>query len=512
MATLILRTEKGSPLTFEEVDNNFKALDQDGTALSQVVSQLLARTIWGNPLTENVSGTLQDVADIIGSANVTLKAGGIGNSVTVSGESGGAVILNPLNLGGPSGTVQIRNGRFFRAAGDVFASINAEALTSNCTVTLANGNTTLVPGTMVPTTGTGATGTWGISISGNVVSNDNVLIQSGGDISLVPSLSGGVISGPFFRAVGDQQGGFQGLAADSSIVPSFTWFGDPHTGIFHPGVRQVGVAAGTLEVLRFDIDGTETDRRILAGGPLEIAASGTNSSIYLSPTGNGRVEAPGYISTLGGFQGRMVDSASDASFSWVGDAGTGMYRPEFGGVGISSSGFSVVEFDAKGGPDGGISRQRSSRGPLWVEVEGDLRLNSIGGNTIVDRLIADTTASAANVYVNPTTGQLQRSTSSLRYKTDVQDAELQSSEGVVYGSRPVWYRSKAEADPTHQGYWGFIAEEVAALDPRMVQWSGGQPESVEYDRYSVHLVNVAQHHKRRLDDLEARVQALEAQG
>jgi hypothetical protein len=119
-----------------------------------------------------------------------------------------------------------------------------------------------------------------------------------------------------------------------------------------------------------------------------------------------------------------------------------------------------------------------------------------------------TTASSANVFIS-TEGLFSRATSSLKYKTDVEDAELSYSEALVYGSRPVWYRSLSESDPSDYSYWGFIAEEVAEIDPRMVHWGDDGPEGVQYDRYVVHLVGVIQKQQQRLDALEARIAALE---
>jgi hypothetical protein len=119
-----------------------------------------------------------------------------------------------------------------------------------------------------------------------------------------------------------------------------------------------------------------------------------------------------------------------------------------------------------------------------------------------------TTASSANVFIS-TEGLFSRATSSLKYKTDVEDADIDYSEALVYGSRPVWYRSLSESDPSHYSYWGFIAEEVAEIDPRMVHWGDDGPEGVQYDRYVVHLVGVIQKQQQRLDALEARIAALE---
>lgn len=127
----------------------------------------------------------------------------------------------------------------------------------------------------------------------------------------------------------------------------------------------------------------------------------------------------------------------------------------------------------------------------------------------------NTTALAGTARISPTTGEVLRNTSSIRYKTDVEDASDTISEAVVYGSRPVWYRSLAEADPSEWSFWGFIAEELHEVDPRLVDYAEDEngdliPDGVQYDRFVVHLVNVAQQQKARIDDLEARLAALEA--
>lgn len=114
-----------------------------------------------------------------------------------------------------------------------------------------------------------------------------------------------------------------------------------------------------------------------------------------------------------------------------------------------------------------------------------------------------TTASAANVFV-ATTGQLQRSTSSRRYKDEIQPLSIDESALVVSTLQPCSYRSKAEADDPNRRWLGFIAEEVAEVDPRLVEFNDNdEPESVAYDRLVVHLVNVCQQLQDRLAALEA---------
>jgi hypothetical protein len=162
---------------------------------------------------------------------------------------------------------------------------------------------------------------------------------------------------------------------------------------------------------------------------------------------------------------------------------------------------------------GGVERMR-------VDSSGKLLMGEITPATSISHSICTpgrlqseasytlTTASSANVFIS-TEGLFSRATSSLKYKTDVEDADIDYSEALVYGSRPVWYRSLSESDPSHYSYWGFIAEEVAEIDPRMVHWGDDGPEGVQYDRYVVHLIGVIQKQQQRLDALESRIAALE---
>lgn len=94
------------------------------------------------------------------------------------------------------------------------------------------------------------------------------------------------------------------------------------------------------------------------------------------------------------------------------------------------------------------------------------------GTTVTSAYIhgiyGSTTASAANVHV-VAGGRLYRSTSSIRYKTDVEDLGPQYRDRILE-MRPVWYRSTCEADDPAHSFYGLIAEEVADIDPRLVHW------------------------------------------
>jgi hypothetical protein len=135
-----------------------------------------------------------------------------------------------------------------------------------------------------------------------------------------------------------------------------------------------------------------------------------------------------------------------------------------------------------------------------------------------------TTGLAANVYISTSNATMYRSTSSIKYKTDVETMEDSYADAIL-GLRPVWYRSLGQDDPDSWGYWGFIAEEVAEVDPRLVSFGVPtdyerqydedgepvdpavadltEPEGVQYDRMVPHLVNLLKRHEARIAALEA---------
>lgn len=118
-----------------------------------------------------------------------------------------------------------------------------------------------------------------------------------------------------------------------------------------------------------------------------------------------------------------------------------------------------------------------------------------------------TTASAANAFLNSGStpaNQLLRSTSSRRYKHDIQDL-VDSS--VLDRLRPITYRSLAEADDPMREWYGFIAEEVHEVDPRLVHYArdpeGAEiPDGVQYDRVVVLLVAAIHRLTQRIQRLE----------
>ena len=130
------------------------------------------------------------------------------------------------------------------------------------------------------------------------------------------------------------------------------------------------------------------------------------------------------------------------------------------------------------------------------------------GSTIADGVYNSTTANAANVYINGS-AQLQRSTSSLKYKTDVQDATHGIAE--VMQLRPVTYKGKNDGN---QVFGGLIAEEVhdAGLTEFVQYADDGTPDALAYGNMVSLCIKAIQEQQQMIETLQAKVAALEAKG
>jgi hypothetical protein len=117
----------------------------------------------------------------------------------------------------------------------------------------------------------------------------------------------------------------------------------------------------------------------------------------------------------------------------------------------------------------------------------------------------DTTTSNANAFINSTSGLMARSTSSRRYKTDIETVSYPDES--IKSLRPVKYhgiKDMERGDNTF--YTGLIAEEVAEIPglELLVNYNeDGSPEAVNYAGLSVVLADVVSRILTRLDALES---------
>ena len=148
------------------------------------------------------------------------------------------------------------------------------------------------------------------------------------------------------------------------------------------------------------------------------------------------------------------------------------------------------------------------------------RLSTTG--TITSQPTYDNTAAGSTVVVT-SAGLVRRTSSSLKYKKDVETLEQTIVDNAVNNLRPVWYRTK-NAEGDDKATWshiGLIAEEVDLVEPRLVKYRTAEvtqdenganvtteletpvPEDVDYAKLSVILL-------AKIKQLEARIAVLEA--
>ncbi|KQP81565.1 hypothetical protein [Aeromicrobium sp. Leaf291] len=135
---------------------------------------------------------------------------------------------------------------------------------------------------------------------------------------------------------------------------------------------------------------------------------------------------------------------------------------------------------------------------LWIAPGGNTRLAPAGdaqlepeGYVTSNQIYNFTASATANMAINANTRRIHRTSSSLRYKQDVQD--LVVDEGLFMRLRPRTWLDKAEVaryaddetgtEPMPLRYPGFVAEEVLEDGGGMfVEFVDGRAESLHYDR------------------------------
>lgn len=148
--------------------------------------------------------------------------------------------------------------------------------------------------------------------------------------------------------------------------------------------------------------------------------------------------------------------------------------------------------------------------------------------------LAATTASGANAYLDSGStpaNELKRSTSSERYKRAIEDMSPEAARAYL-NLRVIYYRSAIPTDPQDWSYWGVLAEDLAKIDPRLVQYgyqsgdleerveehdgvkhrvvvpkAGAQkvPDGVAYDRMSVVTLKLVQLQAAEIEAIRARL-------
>ena len=280
--------------------------------------------------------------------------------------------------------------------------------------------------------------------------------------------------------------------------------------------------------------GTSTSRIVedhAGNGPQgKIQIEGTNSDGILSIISAGTADAnrSGTLSlgrhrngTIGGTPTIVQNGDSLGAICFAGGDGTDM-RTKAAKI--------VCEVDGTPGSNDMPGRLLFSTTAAGASSPtGRMRIGS-GGKLTVPGVYSTTTTGGGPVYVE-SDGDLLRYTSSLKYKADVETIDNARADAIL-SCRPVWYRSKCAndiktegAEKSDWGWYGFIAEELAEIEPRLVNWATKDavaqedgssvsterdpanytPEGVRYDNFVPLLVNLVKRQQQAIETLEQRL-------
>lgn len=140
-----------------------------------------------------------------------------------------------------------------------------------------------------------------------------------------------------------------------------------------------------------------------------------------------------------------------------------------------------------------------SSGNAHIEVLQDSEGNVVRSLDVYNRRYS----SAANMHVT-SYGTFGMSTSARKYKRDIEAIEKEYAYNFFENATPVFYRPKNTADDNKEhSHYGYIADDVAPIEPRLVQFDqDNNPSSFSYDRVPVLLHVVMKNEKQRVDTME----------
>ena len=118
----------------------------------------------------------------------------------------------------------------------------------------------------------------------------------------------------------------------------------------------------------------------------------------------------------------------------------------------------------------------------------------------------NTTASAANAFLESSGGELKRSTSSRRFKREIEDAQPGELTTILDEVRVVTYKSRIKTDNPDTVHLGLIAEET---HPLLTFYDDkGRPNGVQYERVALLAISELQDVRKRISKLEDSIEKL----
>lgn len=251
---------------------------------------------------------------------------------------------------------------------------------------------------------------------------------------------------------------------------------------------SVTASKGTFTGMMFQTEST-IDRGIKFDSAGIYGYDSAGTQVFSLSAVNGRASLVGRIRTGAGTPGVTLLPAEESSTGTT----SGMFiSPTSTLTGLVTAGAWVTD--------------AGSAGPqtLWLRGMNDGDVAVERGNFIIQN--HPTTSSAANAVIgtSPTHGMVYRSTSSLRYKTDVQPWD--PAYRVLGLETYSWVdRNPMDAADPLKRYYGLTAEQTFEVMPELVTLNEfDEPDAVQYERVGPALIPVVRDLLRRIEILEGK--------
>lgn len=337
------------------------------------------------------------------------------------------------------------------------------------------------------------------------------------------------------------------VGAGTAGAPAFCAGNDVNTGAFGPAADTYAISTGGTERLRVNnsgqlgvgttspgvfvdlqstssvvnqtqfsanTNGAELNLRKSRGASVDtntIVVNGDTAGVIQFYGANGTgYDRCAYIGALiNGVPGASADMPGALVFGTTPDGSSTtserMRIESNGSVNVGTSGFTTTRLGVQGADTGTTNYSvfvRNSASTTLFAIRNDGQMNvGVGAASPYN----NTTASAANAFL-ASGGDLQRSTSSIRYKSDIQTASFGLTD--VLNLRPVTYKGKNDGDKI---FGGLIAEEVDAAGLScFVQYDDqNQPDALAYGNMVALAFAAIKELNAKVEALEARVTELE---
>jgi len=324
----------------------------------------------------------------------------------------------------------------------------------------------------------------------NATTTNGVVIQPDNSGSLVLQTNSGTTA---LTIDTSQRAAF---VAGTAALPAITTTGDTNTGMFFPAADTIAFAEGGTEAMRLDSSGNVGIGTTSPNAKLHVyGGAGAQANFTAAASGFCFADFFNNNQTSNQFRiGQGFVTATD-NIGYINNIASAALV-------LGTTNTERMRIDSSGNVQ--IATTSQSNGAV-LTVAGTVSA-SLNGRIYSLGTYNNTTGNAANMHI-ASDGHLFRSTSSIKYKTDIQD----TTHGLdkVMKLRSVTYKGINDGDTV---FGGLIAEEVhdAGLTEFVQYAEDGSPDALAYGQMVALAFKAIQEQQTIINDLKARIETLEA--